>query len=254
MLNYKNWQSKYLLTLIILVIQLTPSYAEVTLIDSSIPLWEISGQITKPDLDAVNEAANFSSQSRKQAVFRLNSEGGDVETAIAIGRKLRKIGAFALTFHQGRCYSACVFILAGATTRGLSESIGVHRPFSTSTEISFQKIQTNQKRIENISKEYLKEVNVSPTLYDFMNSIPPERIHLLSKSELQNFGILEIDPVQQEIYDSAEARSFGISKIEYYKRKAQAEKICAIEHENGSRTSNFKPYLECKKNILKTGR
>ncbi len=47
----------------------------------------------------------------------LNSSGGNVETALDLGRYLRSRSAIA-TMHQGeRCVSACVYLLAGASFR-----------------------------------------------------------------------------------------------------------------------------------------
>lgn len=245
---------KTLLLLCLLTLSSTYSFANVDFKDPSIPLWEINGQISKSDVKKVEDAAKFATKNRMQAVFRLNTEGGDVEAAIAIGRQLRNIRAFALTFEQGRCYSACIFILSGATKRALSSSIGIHRPYSTNVELDPKKIDNRQKKLEKFAKEYLKEVNISPDLYDFMNSIPPENIYFPSKYELQKFGIIEIDPVQQELNDSFEAQSFGISKTEYYKRKSQANNACTREYQIGAQTSDFNSYFQCRERVLKTGR
>ena len=253
MINFQNLV-KFIFSLWLLTLLNAQSFANVDFKDPSIPLWEINGQISKSDAKKVEDAANFATQNRMRAVFRLNTEGGDVEAAIAIGRQLRKIGAFALTFDQGRCYSACIFILSGATRRGLSSSIGIHRPYSTGNELDRKKIDASQKSLEKLVKEYLIEVNISPNLYDLMNTIPPEKIYFPTESELQKFGIIEIDPVQQELEDSNEARSFGLSKIEYYKRKSQINNACAKEHQIGARTSNFSPYTQCRERILRTGR
>jgi membrane-bound ClpP family serine protease len=87
----------------LLTLSSTYSFANVDFKDPSIPLWEINGQISKSDVKKVEDAAKFATKNRMQAVFRLNTEGGDVEAAIAIGRQLRNIRAFALTFEQGRC-------------------------------------------------------------------------------------------------------------------------------------------------------
>lgn len=248
-MNFK----KAILSLCLLALSSTYSLANVDFKDPSIPLWEINGQISKSDVKKIEDAAKFAVQNRRQAVFRLNTEGGDVEAAIAIGRQLRKIRAFAFTFEQGRCYSACIFILSGATKRGLSSSIGIHRPYSTSGELDHNKIDSSQRRLEKLAKEYLREVNVSPDLYDLMNTIPPEKIYFPSEYELQKLGIIEIDPVQQEFEDSNEAQSFGISKIEYYKRKSQINNACAREYQFGARTSDFNSYTQCRERVLRTG-
>lgn len=218
------------------------------------PLWEINGQITKSDIKKIEDAAKFANQNKRTAMFRLNTEGGDVEAAIAIGRQLRQLRAHAFTFEQGRCYSACIFILAGATKRAITNSIGIHRPYSTGSQFDFGKINNEQKRLEIYIKKYLAEMNVSPLLWDFMNSIPPEKIHFPSKYELQKYGIIDIDPTQQELDDSNEAQNFGISKIEYYKRKSQMINLCDSDYQYGARTSDFALYAHCRERVLRSGR
>lgn len=238
----------------ILALSHTYSWANVDFKDPSMPLWEINGQITKSDIIKIEDAAKFAKQNKKQAVFRLNTEGGDVDAAIAIGRQLRQLKAFAFTFEKGRCYSACILILAGATRRGITNSIGIYRPYSTGTQLDFGKTNNDRKKLESYTKEYLAEVNVSPSLWDFMNSIPPEKIHFPSKYELQKYGIIDIDPTQQEIDDSNEAQNYGLSKIEYYKRKAQINNLCDKDYQHGARTSNFTLYSQCREGVLRNGR
>lgn len=227
------------------------SFASLTLSDSTVPFWDISGVITKSDLKELETAVAIMSKTKATPIFRLNSEGGDVEVAIAIGRQLRRFQAFAFTFSEGRCYSACVFILAGAVKRGLSNSIGIHRPYSTSTDQrEFQATQTAQRRMSKLAKEYLEEVNVSPALYDAMVTVPPENIRLLSEPELRSFGILELDPVQQEIEDAAEARKYGLSKIDFLRRKSSADAKCSREHMHGTTSGDFTRYFRCREEIL----
>lgn len=227
------------------------SMASITLTDSTIPIWDISGVITKSDLKELERAVEIMSKTKAMPIFRLNSEGGDVEVAIAIGRQLRRFQAYAFTFNNGRCYSACVFVLVGAVKRGLSSSIGIHRPYSSSTDQrDFQVTQAHQRRLAKLAKEYLEEVNVSPALYDTMVTIPPEKMRLLSEPELRSFGILELDPVQQEIEDAAEARKYGLSKIDFLRKKSHADSKCSSEYSHGAATGNFVRYYRCREEIL----
>jgi hypothetical protein len=50
-----------------------------------LPCCEISGQITKSDLQYLARAADIMSRTKAIPNFRLNSNGGDIEIAIAIG-------------------------------------------------------------------------------------------------------------------------------------------------------------------------
>jgi ATP-dependent protease ClpP protease subunit len=236
-----------LFTLVSLTAYPSSSFATITLTNGAVPLWDISGVITKSDLNELALAVEVMNKTKGTPIFRLNSEGGDVEVAMAIGRQLRHFQAQAITWEQGRCYSACVFILAGAVRRSLSNSIGIHRPYSSSTtQRDYHATQTAQRQLSKLAKEYLEEVNVSPSLYDAMVNVPPEKIRLLSESELMSFGILEVDPVEQELEDASEARKYGLSKIEFLRRKSQVETTCWL----GTSSGEFASYYRCRVGIL----
>jgi hypothetical protein len=95
---------------------------------------------------------------------------------------------------------------------------------------------------------------VSPSLYDAMVSIPPEKLKLLSKSELESYGILEVDPVEQELEDAAEARKYGLSKTEYLRRKGQVDVVCAREWRRGETLGDFVSYFSCRDKVFRASR
>ena len=61
--------------------------------------------------------------------YGINSPGGSVSAAMAIGRRFRKERAWLGV--NGSCISACVLILAGAVDRQIGKSgvVGIHRPY-----------------------------------------------------------------------------------------------------------------------------
>jgi hypothetical protein len=59
----------------------------------------------------------------------LDSPGGDVQSAIAIGRLVRANGANVLLSAGAQCASACLLILAGGAARYVDGKLGIHRPF-----------------------------------------------------------------------------------------------------------------------------
>jgi ATP-dependent protease ClpP protease subunit len=242
-----------LLCIVFLIGYATSSIAEITLTDSTLPFWDIQGVITKSDLKELERAVEIMSKTKSTPYFRLNSEGGDVEVAIAIGRQLRRFQAQAITFNQGKCYSSCVFILAGAVRRSLSDSIGIHRPYSSSTDQrDYQATQVTQRRLAKLVKDYLEEMNVSPSLYDAMVAIPPEKMRLLSQTELERYGLLEVDPVQQELEDAAEARKYNLSKVDYLTKKSEVTATCARELRNGSTAGDFTGYVKCRDSVFRS--
>ena len=105
----------------------------------------------------------------------------------AIGRMFRREGAWIGV--NGVCYSACVFILAGAVDRqmGKSDQVGIHRPYLGSTPenpLDAGQVKQAYSRTLQDMRSYLREMNVSPRLADDMLATEPEHNHILPKPSL----------------------------------------------------------------------
>lgn len=226
-------------------------------LESHAGCWEISGVISEADHQEVKAIADRLVATTRTLFlptlfFYLNSEGGDIEAAIGIGRQLRRIGATTLMWEGAQCVSACVFVLAGATRRILAGRIGIHRPYSVRTDQRrYDAIQQDQRRLAKLAKDYLEDVNVSPSLYDAMVRIPPEKMRLLSRADLDLYGITDVDMVEQELEDASEARKYGLPKTEYLRRKAQVNVTCAREHRRGKTLGDFDSYFSCRDKVLR---
>lgn len=215
--------------------------------------WEITGNISDADQRQVVAMAGRLAGSKREKLFWLNSEGGDVEAAIAIGRQLRRMGAVALVLNEARCLSSCVFVLAGAARRGLYGQIGIHRPYALRTDQRpYDTVQQDQRRLAKLAKEYLEEMNVSPSLYDAMVRVPPEKVRLLSPTELEQFGITKTDPVWEEVVDANLARTYGLSKTEYLRRKGRVDIVCARELRHLQTGGDGQSYVNCRDRIFGT--
>lgn len=160
----------------------------------------------------------------------LDSKGGDVAAAMEIGRMFRKARVDTIIGVNGKCLSACVFLLAGSVKRTyLGGPVGIHRPYSADTEaITFEAMQERTTRSGNLASSYLKEMNIPNTLYDAMTQVPPEQIKILNKAELNRYGLDANDPVFAELERNAEARAAGVSKSDYLARKAAYDQ-CVLE-------------------------
>ena len=97
----------------------------------------IRSVIAKGDLAAFQAAIDTVSRTAATKIagvpfvtVELNSPGGDVVEALAIGRTLYQHSAFTMVRPGRECVSACVFILAAGAVRSplTSASIGVHKP------------------------------------------------------------------------------------------------------------------------------
>ena len=158
----------------------------------------------------------------------LDSEGGDVAAAIEIGRVVRRWSAsFVVVAANAKCFSACVFVLAGGLSRTVHGTIGIHRPFGSGTEAqSYDATQKKFRALEQAAKNYLHDMNVPASLYDEMMSVPPQKLRILTKAELDRFGIGQNDPAYQEMRDGEGARKYGLDKEEYFRRRARSGRIC----------------------------
>lgn len=218
---------------------------------------EIRGVITEKDLSIVRAIAERATKNRQRInFFRLNSKGGDVDAAIQIGRHLRRLSAIAAVVGADECLSACVFVLAGATQRLLSDTaaIGIHRPYLIRTDLrEYSAVQKDHTRLAATAKSFLEDMNLPTSLYDAMMRVPPESMRLLKRQELAGFGLDQVDPVEQELRDSAEARQYGLNKVEYILRKGEVSSVCARAWSAGQATGIFDEYFSCKERVMRQG-
>lgn len=178
----------------------------------------------------------------------LDSEGGDMYAAMAIGRMFRAARVSSSVPPNAKCLSACVLLLAGSVDRFVQGNVGIHRPYSSSTDaISYDELQRRTTKLGDDVAAYLKEMNISSGLYDAMKAIPSEKIRVLSYEELKGFGLSDKDPVFEELIDNQTAEMAGLNKSEYLARKALASR-CILE--GNSRLASDNSYLD---NLSKFG-
>src|SRR5690606_4894651 len=87
----------------------------------------------------------------------LDSPGGDVEAAFEAGRIIRKHEAMVSVPLYGKCYSSCVFLIAGGVSRLILGDIGIHRPFFLSSP---ENVDQSLRRVLLLSRKYLEEMNI----------------------------------------------------------------------------------------------
>ena len=215
---------------------------------------QIRGEITDATVDQLNRIID--STRRKAEADKLffsfmsadlNSRGGSVNAAMAIGRILRKDEAGAFVSRGAVCLSSCVLILAGGSFRSFEGQIGIHRPYLPvpSGDVSPEIVKaTYQKMLQDL-RAYFREMNVVDGLADAMLRINPENVRLLNKEELTSYGLTDVDPIAQEAQELQMAKSNGLNREEFMHRKSLAEERCGGPASMGS---------DCYRSILKYGR
>lgn len=205
---------------------------------------DILGNITPSDyLALLEKIASAKARLRQSDIViwaNLNSTGGDVETALKIGRFLRKERTIGHVQKNAMCASSCVFILAGAAARMVEGNVGIHRPFNpNATEASASGQKEKYRKLGLAIKGYLTEMNIPARLFDDMLYIGPDQIRVLNDNELRDYGLNANDPYWQEAADVRRAQALGITRGEYVRRTVRARTACGIMSESLPRGKNL---------------
>lgn len=123
----------------------------------------------------------------------LDSPGGSVLDALAIGRLIREKGFSTSVAAGSVCASSCPLIFAGGKQRlATAESaIGVHQIYATTPAASLaERVQAAgnalsdaQKTTAEISR-YLNEMGIDPEVWLHALDTPPDRLYYFSADEL----------------------------------------------------------------------
>ncbi|MCF8169283.1 MAG: hypothetical protein K9K38_05535 [Rhodoferax sp.] len=157
----------------------------------------------------------------------IDSSGGNVDEAMDIGTFIKRLGLNVEA--KGKCFSACVFILAGGNSRfTVFAKVGIHRPYFKELDASSDVSQVSQKRQQLLNKirTYFVAMDVNPSLADDMLSTPPDRITILSESELEKYRLNIQDANYEEQYNAIQAKHYGITSSEYRRRNSAADQQC----------------------------
>lgn len=146
----------------------------------------IKGEILPGELDAIKKdiESNLDAppESYSQRLFVLASYGGDSEEAMRIGRYIREIKGTTMVPETGKCYSACIFVLAGGVKHIIEGPVAINQPdFELHMDVSEQ---TSISRVLPLTTDFFEEMNIPPSLAQEMYVVPPSELRLLSESEL----------------------------------------------------------------------
>ena len=131
-------------------------------------------------------------------VIIFNSPGGNVGSAIRLGRMIRAAGLDTLQVRQLQCASACSLAFLGGVHRVAEPgSIGVHRASfkpadGMSTEESEARVQLGTAAITS----YVVEMGVDPKLMELASSYDKHDIRYLSASEMTELRVTNVAAIQ----------------------------------------------------------
>ncbi|PCI72028.1 MAG: hypothetical protein COB38_04840 [Gammaproteobacteria bacterium] len=154
---------------------------------------EIRGLISDNTLSKVQIATRvLSNRAVLGAPLWLDSRGGLVSEALKIGDLIASKEFRVLVRFNNKCFSSCVFIYAAGIYRTPGGDIGIHRPFSyelSVESISYPEYLKKYEVLTPILKNYFAKYGVSPSVVDDMNVVLSDDIRILSKEDLNSYGL-----------------------------------------------------------------
>jgi hypothetical protein len=142
-------------------------------------------------IDRVSRTATARINGIPFITVELNSPGGDVVEAIAIGRVIYRHAAMTLVRPGQECVSACVFIMmAGAVHTPIGALVGVHKPMLVSwRNMSYADARAKYDGLMLYLRGYFHELGVSDEAYDIMMRTGSADMHYFTWWEMEQLGL-----------------------------------------------------------------
>ncbi len=132
-------------------------------------------------------------QGQPQAIVLLDSPGGLVLEAIALGRYIRARGLSTLVYDDGLCASACPLAFAGGVERLASEAawIGVHRAYVSEQGTGDLLTGLGQgQQLAALCMEYLAEMDVAAEAWVHALATPWSEIYFFTGEQLADYRLV----------------------------------------------------------------
>ncbi|WP_299417704.1 hypothetical protein [uncultured Sulfitobacter sp.] len=155
----------------------------------------VTGGITEGDAKRFRDylAAEEEAGAAPFGAVRLNSPGGAVADALAIGRHLRKAALDTFLGAGDICLSACPYVLASGVNRAVSDEaqVGVHQHyFGQSTVLpAFMAVEDVQRGQGEVMM-YLEAMGIDPLLMQHALVTPPEEIYVFLPAQLRDYRLV----------------------------------------------------------------
>src|SRR6266849_5298417 len=193
--------------------------------ESSITI-RITGTISEHDAKSVQELIP-ELEHKSLELWLVDSRGGDVFAAIAIGRIVRKYEGNIWV--SGKCYSSCALIFISGVRRDLLEDgeLGLHRPYFASAPQNREVLEKQVPLMLSMVKSYVAEMGITDNFYQLMVNTAPSQIVVYRSDNFNNSYskiVPKIDPIYDEILAARKAREFGITTSEARKRESEADR------------------------------
>jgi len=161
----------------------------------------ISGEIDVTTLMDFSQAiADTRIAGAASRLVELESPGGSLSSAMAIGVLIREGRFDTGVVARGKCYSACVLILAAGVHRTVtSGKVGVHRPYydrGLYTPGASARVEADYGPVTEGIHQYLASMGVRDGLMDAMMKVPSKFMRHLTSREVATYGLDNNNPCE----------------------------------------------------------
>jgi len=153
------------------------------------------------DADAATRLASLINKNKipEKSILALHSPGGSLLGGMKLGRVIRDAGLFTYVgtkpgkpidlLEPGECYSACALAFLGGEFRWVdsTSTYGVHRFSSPSKDQ--QALDVAQIMSASIV-QYIRDMDVDPSLFSAMTSAGSDSIRILSQAQLKQWKVI----------------------------------------------------------------
>ncbi|MVA59268.1 hypothetical protein [Agrobacterium vitis] len=158
-------------------------------LDSGQTVVILKGKFEFEDKTADLEAAIRSSGAK---IVTFDSGGGNIDSALRIGRAIRSLGVSTIQLRAMECSSACTLAFIGGVNRSAEPgSIGVHRTsFSGDVNLSGHEAAAAVQDITARIMTYMIEMGIDPRLLQLSLSTDSGDMRYLTGKEMQQYNIV----------------------------------------------------------------
>lgn len=185
----------------------------------------LTGEITAADYWALRDKVDQARQAQVRQM-QLNSTGGDLEAALAIGRLMREMSFDSLVLPRGACHSACVFVLAAGVNKVVKGEVGIHRPYFP--QIAAAQVGPALRSVKAEAEAYVDEMNIPTRLVEDMFSVDPATMRILTEDELGTYRLNSEDYVMREQRSQRYAAEHGMTREAYEIFRQDLNYSCTI--------------------------
>lgn len=172
----------------------------------------------------------------------LDSEGGDVEAGLALGRMMRDLGIYGAVPEDAECLSSCALALFGAQERILLGAVGLHRPYYWVSAGAAQPTGAEIQAMYDEVEVYLEEMQVPRGVFEEMMRIEPEDMRVFRRTGVGHEidGIMpRNDPVYAERRANLEAARYDMDSTTYRAAMVDVDTRCQGEGTDAGETLGF---------------